>query len=160
MDFHHKQDLSACEPQEAILADRATASGTLEYPHGWDQHERFPAAEEFHALASKHVLTAIDAELAVMAYERHLVRTARHRISALTSTLDIPSHVVSFSQFAGPLESQPLRTWHPILGHPAVAAVSNPRVNHRTLNPMERDRFNRALQQAHQAGIYQLLAAS
>lgn len=117
-------------------------------------HERFPTAEELDALLGDEVRTAIDTELAIIAYERHLMRIARHGIA---------THVTSFSRSGLQLRPLPsaLVTADPIAALDLLPPPSRvpfavlpqvlryPRVNHRTLDRTERDRFNRALQQAH-----------
>ena len=139
-------------------------SGSDEHPQlGGHHHERFPTPEEFRTLFGEEVLTVVDAELAVMANERHLDRIARHQTGALSGALgsirDISTNV-TFPAPLGtvPLESAPLTMGHPVLGIATLGALRTPRVNHKFLGQTERDRFNRALERAHQAGTYQPLA--
>jgi hypothetical protein len=130
-----------------------SSAGEHPLPSG-HHHERFLTAEELDALFGDEVRTAIDTELAVIVYERHLMRIAQHGIA---------THGTSFSRFGLQLQPLPsaLVTADPIaalglLPPPSRVplavlpqALRYPRVNHRTLNQGERNRFNRALQQAH-----------
>lgn len=131
------------------------------HEHGEHHDHRFMNAEELRALIGDEVSAAIDAELAAIAYQRHVVRRARHEIAThktpLSSRFDqglLPTSLVTADPFADLL---PAPSDIPIVV--ATRALRTPRVNHRTLKGPERTRFNSALQKAHQAGAYQQLSA-
>src|SRR3990172_1057489 len=144
------------------MSDKHESSSDECFPPVGHRHDRFPTAEELNAFLGDEVSASIDAELAVMAYERHLMRIARHDITALRSHRDIftiPRGITDdlSTLGLGPIEMVgrvPLGAIREIL--PALSAR---RDNHKTLDDTARNRFNSALQQAHQAGTYQQLAA-
>lgn len=131
---------------------------------GGHHHERFPTAEELNALLGDEVSTAIDTELAVMAYERHLMRIARHNTTVLMShhrdILTIPGWTPGSTLGGIPAGVIPTPDRIPVGAVlDIINAIRTRRVNHTTLDPKARNRFNSALEQAHQAGTYQQLAA-
>ena len=71
------------------MSDKHESSSDECFPPVGHRHDRFPTAEELNAFLGDEVSASIDAELAVMAYERHLMRIARHDITALRSHRDI-----------------------------------------------------------------------
>src|SRR5262245_27296193 len=143
--------------------DHHASSGKHPLPGG-HRHERFLTAEELDALIGDEVRTVIDTELAIIAYERHLLRMARHGIATHGTALSwsglllgpLPAGLVAADTISAlGLLPPPSRVSLVVVPQ----ALRYPRVNHGTLKPTERDRFNRALQQAHQAGTYQQRAA-
>ena len=124
-------------------------------PHSGHDHPRFPTAEEARRFVGDEVDEQIDLEFALLSYERHLMRmpsprthitdrVVPHRLSDLMTTLHSPTE----------RERLP-----PSVIHAILAALRRRRVDHRTMDPDARALFNKALQQAHEAGGYQQLAA-
>ena len=147
----HIQDL-----KNVVRMTLPSSGGHHHGPHGGHEHERFPTAEEVETFIGDEVLEAVDTELALMAYERHLIRIARSHALQDISTVFTGLHRHSDgSTISSPTERQitPRFVIEAIL-----AAIRRRRVDHRTSDPAERALFNRALQKAHQAGTYQQLS--
>lgn len=128
-------------------------------------HDRFPTVEELNAFLGDEVSVAIDTDLAVIAYERHLMRIARHNARTVLWGHRGPLDLSSSNVFLEPISWTKTRSalFEPELPPGAaeaiIAALRSRRVDHRTLDKNARNRFISALQQAHQAGTYQQLAA-
>lgn len=122
--------------------------------HATHAHERFPTRDELMAFVGKDISDLVSTEMAFVAYGQHLERSIR--FDALREN----RHPL---QFAADLASSPAKRAQPFLPAESVSliltALRSRRVNHRTLDSTERNRFNNALKLAHGAGTYSLLAA-
>lgn len=120
--------------------------------HGGHDHKRFPTAEEVKAFVGDEVAEALDTELAIMAFERHLIRVARSH-QGISTFLHQHS---GGSTIHSPTEREPTPAF---IVEAILAAIRRRRVDHRVFDASARGVFNRALQKAHQAGTYQQLSA-
>src|SRR5262245_42605513 len=128
-------------------------------PSSGHVHSRFLTGEEFDALLGDEATTAIDAELAMIAFERHLPRLARQRSYQDIAARLWPPDISGNIPFDTPPILRPGRDLPPSAFERIFKSVSRARPNHHTMDPAARTRFNNALQMAHQAGTYQSLAA-
>lgn len=135
------------------VADSAESS--KHPPSAGHLHTRFLMREEFDALLGDEVRAAIDAERAVMAYERHLERLERHLSNQEIALRGWPPDVSrNIPTFVPPI-FRPGIGLPPGAGERIFRALSRARPNHLTMDQTARNRFNNALQMAHQAKTYQ-----
>lgn len=128
-----------------------------ELPHGdhlpatHDHHGRFPTKAELDPFVRKEVATAAATDLAFVAYERHLERTALHHAFHENDTHPSPSpdfRALVLKQFISVDDARKI-----------LVSLRNLRINHRDFDKADQGRFNNALKLAHQAGAYEPLAA-
>jgi hypothetical protein len=149
-----QSDEASSARKEASSNDLSTSAGHHDGLHGGHEHKRFPTAEEVKPFIGDEVAEAVDTEIAIMAFERHLTRVARSQVHQGISTF-LHQHSDG-STIHSPTEREPTPGF---IVKRILAAIRRRRVDHRASDSTARSLFNRALQKAHQAGTYQQLSA-
>jgi tyrosinase len=123
--------------------------------HGGHDHTRFPTADEVRRFVGDEVEEQVAIDFALLSYERHLTRFPDTQAHA--SDRFLPHRIADFATtLVSPTQRQVLPPW---LVAAILASLRRRRSDHRTMDAAARAVFNQALQQAHQAGAYQALAA-
>ncbi|KLK91636.1 hypothetical protein AA309_19125 [Microvirga vignae] len=115
--------------------------------------ERFHTPEELHEFMGEELIRQVDAEI--------IARSIRHKAFIDFSQLTPADRTVKSDAIwtvTGDLGSQPLNPSRLRLAGSTIAALSAPRVDHRTMTPAEKATFNKALQAAYADGEYMKLA--